>query len=72
MMNANVGSQHGSLLAPTGHDLTGGSFVAQANYSEAVGQQFVRVVSCNTTAPIRVLNAFKTRGLLQRACLTLI
>ncbi len=45
MMNANVGSQHGSLLAPTGHDLTGGSFVAQANYSEAVGQQFVRVVS---------------------------
>jgi len=54
------------------HELTDRSFVAQANYSEAVGQQFVRVVSCNTTAIVRVLNAFKTQGHLRRARLTLI
>ena len=54
------------------HELTGRSFVAQANYSEAVGQQSVRVVSCNTTAIVRLLNAFKTQGHLRRARLTLI
>lgn len=53
------------------HDLTGMSFVAQANYSDAVGRQFARVVSCNTTATVRVLNAFKSQGLLRRARLTL-
>ena len=54
------------------HELTGRSFVAQANYREAIGQRFVRVVSCNTTATVRVLNAFETRGHLRRARLTLI
>ena len=39
------------------HELTGFSFVAQCNYDQALGRQFVRVVSCNTTALCRVLNA---------------
>jgi glyceraldehyde-3-phosphate dehydrogenase (NAD(P)) len=39
------------------HDIAGLSFVAQCNYEKAKGRQFVRVVSCNTTALCRVLNA---------------
>jgi glyceraldehyde-3-phosphate dehydrogenase (NAD(P)) len=39
------------------HELTGFSFVAQCNYDQALGRQFVRVVSCNTTALCRVLHA---------------
>ena len=31
------------------HELAGVSFVAQANYGEALGRDPVRVVSCNTT-----------------------
>jgi glyceraldehyde-3-phosphate dehydrogenase type II len=38
------------------HDLTGYSFVAQVNYEGAINRDFVRVVSCNTTALSRVLN----------------
>ncbi|MCS7099439.1 MAG: type II glyceraldehyde-3-phosphate dehydrogenase [Sulfolobales archaeon] len=37
------------------HEVAGVSFVAQRNYSEALGRQFVRVVSCNTTAICRVV-----------------
>ncbi|MEM1527684.1 MAG: type II glyceraldehyde-3-phosphate dehydrogenase [Sulfolobales archaeon] len=37
------------------HEVAGVSFVAQRNYSEALGRQFVRVVSCNTTAICRVI-----------------
>jgi len=33
------------------------SFVAQGNYKDAVGKDFVRVVSCNTTGLTRTLNA---------------
>ncbi len=32
------------------------SFVAEANYDEAVGRQFVRVVSCNTTGLARTVS----------------
>lgn len=39
------------------HELTGFSFVAQCNYNQALGRQFVRVVSCNTTGLCRALNA---------------
>jgi glyceraldehyde-3-phosphate dehydrogenase (NAD(P)) len=39
------------------HNVAGLSFVAQCNYEKARGQKFVRVVSCNTTALCRVLNA---------------
>ncbi len=54
------------------HELTGVSFVAQANYLDAFGKQSARVVSCNTTATVRVLGAFRNAGLLRRARLTLI
>lgn len=37
------------------HDLTNLSFNAQANYEEALGADFLRVVSCNTTGLIRTL-----------------
>ncbi|ASI98819.1 phosphorylating glyceraldehyde-3-phosphate dehydrogenase [Thermococcus celer] len=35
------------------------SFVAQANYEKALGRDYVRVVSCNTTGLTRTLNAIK-------------
>jgi glyceraldehyde-3-phosphate dehydrogenase (NAD(P)) len=37
------------------HELAGFSFNAEANYADAVGRDFVRVVSCNTTGLTRVL-----------------
>ena len=54
------------------HELAGVSFVAQANYDEAIGRNFVRVVSCNTTGLVRVLGALRSRGLLARARAVLI
>ena len=55
------------------HELTGTSFNALSNYSEAVGKTFVRVVSCNTTALSRLLSLLdcaygvkKTRAVLMR------
>ncbi len=38
------------------HATAGASFVAQCNYGEAVGKDYVRVVSCNTTGLARTLN----------------
>ena len=43
------------------------SFVAQCNYDSAVGKRFVRVVSCNTTALCRVLNALDKEYGVKRA-----
>ena len=37
------------------HELAGTSFVAQCNYEEASNKQFVRAVSCNSTALCRTL-----------------
>ncbi len=37
------------------HELAGCSFNAQTNYEEALGKDFVRVVSCNTTGLCRVI-----------------
>lgn len=37
------------------------SFVAQCNYNEAVGKNYIRVVSCNTTGLCRTLNAVHSR-----------
>ncbi|MFA5771492.1 MAG: type II glyceraldehyde-3-phosphate dehydrogenase [Thermoplasmata archaeon] len=37
------------------HKTAGTSFNAMANYKEAIGKQFVRVVSCNTTGLCRTL-----------------
>jgi glyceraldehyde-3-phosphate dehydrogenase (NAD(P)) len=49
------------------HEMTGHSFVAQANYESALGRETTRVVSCNTTSIVRVLGALDTAGLLRRA-----
>ncbi len=38
------------------HKLAGCSFNADANYSESLGKDFVRVVSCNTTGLCRVIS----------------
>lgn len=49
------------------HETAGYSFVAQVNYAGAVGRQFVRVVSCNTTGLSRVLGALYRQGWVKRA-----
>jgi len=49
------------------HELTGHSFVAQANYASALGRASTRVVSCNTTSTVRTLGALKDAGLLKKA-----
>ena len=49
------------------HNLTGHSFTAEANYSEAVGRDATRVVSCNTTSTVRTLTTLKRAGLLKSA-----
>lgn len=54
------------------HELAGVSFVAQANYAQALAKDFVRVVSCNTTGLVRVLGALRDGGLLERARAVLI
>jgi len=38
------------------HTTTGFSFNSSVNYAEAKGRQFVRVVSCNTTGLVRIIN----------------
>ncbi len=54
------------------HEVTGHSFVAEANYDSAVGRNSTRVVSCNTTSIVRTLGALKRAGLLKRARGTLL
>lgn len=54
------------------HEVTGHSFVAEANYASAVGRDATRVVSCNTTSIVRTLTALKRAGLLRRARGTLL
>lgn len=49
------------------HELTGYSFVAQVNYEGALNRDFVRVVSCNTTAISRVMHALHRHGWIKRA-----
>lgn len=49
------------------HETTGHSFVAQANYTTALGRDSTRVVSCNTISIVRVLGALDDAGLLLRA-----
>jgi glyceraldehyde-3-phosphate dehydrogenase (NAD(P)) len=49
------------------HQATGHSFVAQANYTSALGRDATRVVSCNTTSTVRVLGALADAGLLAAA-----
>lgn len=54
------------------HELTGFSFNSEANYSEALGRDFARVVSCNTTGLVRVLYALDTAFGVKKARATLI
>jgi len=42
------------------HEVAGTSFNAAANYDKAIGKQFVRVVSCNTTGLCRLLYGLDT------------
>ena len=49
------------------HEAAGHSFVAEANYASAIGQQATRVVSCNTTSIVRSLGALRQAGLLRSA-----
>ncbi len=48
------------------HELTGHSFVAQMNYETALGRQYTRVVSCNTTGICRVIGSLFRAGLVER------
>ena len=60
-----IGAEHKPMYEKAGvkaifeggekHELTGVSFNAMANYEKAIGKDFVRVVSCNTTGLCRTL-----------------
>jgi glyceraldehyde-3-phosphate dehydrogenase (NAD(P)) len=39
------------------HEVAGFSFNSDCNYTDAIGRQFARVVSCNTTGLCRIINA---------------
>lgn len=54
------------------HEVTGHSFVSEANYESAIDRNCTRVVSCNTTSTVRTLTALKRAGLLRRARGTLL
>jgi len=54
------------------HKVTGLSFVAQRNYEQALGKQFARVVSCNTTAICRVVGALHEKIGVKRARVTIL
>lgn len=54
------------------HELAGFSFNSEANYREALGREFARVVSCNTTGLVRVLYALDTSFGVKKARATLI
>ncbi len=54
------------------HELTGFSFNSEANYEQAIGKDFARVVSCNTTGLVRVLYALDTEYGIKKARATLI
>jgi len=53
------------------HELTGFSFNSEANYDDALGLDFARVVSCNTTGLVRVLYALDTAFGVKKARVTL-
>lgn len=53
------------------HELTGFSFNSEANYQDALGRDFARVVSCNTTGIVRVLYALDSIYGIKKARITL-
>ncbi|MCZ7392535.1 MAG: type II glyceraldehyde-3-phosphate dehydrogenase [Candidatus Methanoperedens sp.] len=54
------------------HELAGFSFNSEANYEKALGRDFARVVSCNTTGLVRVLYALDATSGVKKARVTLI
>ncbi len=48
------------------HSVADVSFTAQANYRDALGKWFVRVVSCNTTAMARIISELRKVGKIRR------
>lgn len=54
------------------HEIAGFSFNAFANYDEAIGRDFTRVVSCNTTGLTRVLYLLDKAFGIDKARITLI
>ena len=53
------------------HELTGFSFNSEANYSDGLGRDFARVVSCNTTGLVRILYALDNAFGVKKARVTL-
>jgi glyceraldehyde-3-phosphate dehydrogenase (NAD(P)) len=53
------------------HEIAGCSFNAQSNYEEALGRDFVRVVSCNTTGLCRVIKPLDDEFGVNKARVTL-
>ncbi|WP_445475788.1 type II glyceraldehyde-3-phosphate dehydrogenase [Methanococcoides methylutens] len=53
------------------HELAGCSFNAETNYEEALGKDFVRVVSCNTTGLCRVISPLDREFGVKKARVTL-
>lgn len=53
------------------HELAGLSFNSEANYQEALGKDYARVVSCNTTGLVRVLYALDKEFGIKKARATL-
>lgn len=53
------------------HELAGFSFNSEANYGDALGRDFARVVSCNTTGLVRVLYALDNAYGVRKARVTL-
>jgi len=49
------------------HEVADFSFNAQVNYADALNRRYARVVSCNTTGIVRVMNALHKRGWVKRA-----
>jgi len=54
------------------HEVAGVSFIATRNYDEAYGKQYVRVVSCNTTAIGRVIGALHEKIGVKRAYISIV
>lgn len=54
------------------HELMDASFVARANYEEAVGADYVRVVSCNTTGISRLIAPLSETYGIEKARVTLV
>jgi glyceraldehyde-3-phosphate dehydrogenase (NAD(P)) len=54
------------------HELAGTSFNAAANFDEAIGKEYVRVVSCNTSALCRLVYAIDTAFGIKKALVTLV